>query len=331
VRRRRVPARSTCRPATCASTTTRSQEEREAQRLRRAALGHGEGLRRSPCSTQPQHRGPGVAGADARRALSGVALSLAIKPARDQSGGFFGLVQPSNNTCCRRARCSSRRSARRGPLRVKAPTPCSTRSAHRRNATACDCCPMAGRSRSSSTPGREHRGDRRPRADPRRLAPGGIRAVLAARRSARSSQARFSGQSMMSVWPGSNNGLATADMSRELAPVKQSSCSGHCGEPRRKPRTGRQAAGPARGQGAPRTLRRWQKAPDSAERRRIWRRCCDPREQQFTIGTVTGTLQPVVVSRALRNVPPKALYNWDPGAYFGITVPTPLARRRPRS
>jgi peptide/nickel transport system substrate-binding protein len=44
-------------------------------------------------------------------------------------------------------------------------------------------------------------------------------------------------------------------------------------------------------------------------------------EQQFTIGTVTGNPQPVVVSRALRNVPPKALYNWDPGAYFGIHRP----------
>ena len=28
-----------------------------------------------------------------------------------------------------------------------------------------------------------------------------------------------------------------------------------------------------------------------------------------------------VVNRTLRNVPPKALYNWDPGAYFGIHRP----------
>ena len=41
-------------------------------------------------------------------------------------------------------------------------------------------------------------------------------------------------------------------------------------------------------------------------------------EQQFTIGTVTGNLQPVVVHDGLRNVPAKGLYNWDPGAYFGI-------------
>ena len=41
-------------------------------------------------------------------------------------------------------------------------------------------------------------------------------------------------------------------------------------------------------------------------------------EQQFTIGTVTGNLQPVVVHDGLKNVPAKGLYNWDPGAYFGI-------------
>ena len=38
----------------------------------------------------------------------------------------------------------------------------------------------------------------------------------------------------------------------------------------------------------------------------------------FTIGLISGTLQPVVVSNKLRNVPDKALYNWDPGAHFGI-------------
>ena len=59
-----------------------------------------------------------------------------------------------------------------------------------------------------------------------------------------------------------------------------------------------------------------------AERERIWRRMLAIHaEQQFTIGTVTGNVQPVVVHEGLRNVPVKGLYNWDPGAYFGIYRP----------
>ena len=32
-------------------------------------------------------------------------------------------------------------------------------------------------------------------------------------------------------------------------------------------------------------------------------------------------MQPVVVSGVLRNVPAEGLYNWDPGAYFGMYRP----------
>jgi peptide/nickel transport system substrate-binding protein len=74
----------------------------------------------------------------------------------------------------------------------------------------------------------------------------------------------------------------------------------------------------------------WQRAPDRAERERIWRRMLAIHaDQQFTIGTVTGNLQPVVVQQSLRNVPLKALYNWDPGAYFGIHRPDTFWIDRP--
>jgi len=36
---------------------------------------------------------------------------------------------------------------------------------------------------------------------------------------------------------------------------------------------------------------------------------------------VAGVLQPVVVSDNLRNVPEKGIWNWDPGAFFGIYKP----------
>jgi peptide/nickel transport system substrate-binding protein len=32
-------------------------------------------------------------------------------------------------------------------------------------------------------------------------------------------------------------------------------------------------------------------------------------------------LQPVVVSNRLRNVPEEGIYNWDPGAHFGMYSP----------
>jgi peptide/nickel transport system substrate-binding protein len=44
-------------------------------------------------------------------------------------------------------------------------------------------------------------------------------------------------------------------------------------------------------------------------------------DQVFTIGLVSGVRQPVVVAKRLRNVPDEGLYNWDPGAFFGIYRP----------
>ncbi len=44
-------------------------------------------------------------------------------------------------------------------------------------------------------------------------------------------------------------------------------------------------------------------------------------DEVFSIGTVGGVLQPVVVSDKLHNVPEKGIYNWEPGAFFGIYKP----------
>jgi hypothetical protein len=45
------------------------------------------------------------------------------------------------------------------------------------------------------------------------------------------------------------------------------------------------------------------------------------------IGVVSGVAQPVVVRNTLRNVPEKGIYNWDPGAFFGMYRPTPSDQR----
>ncbi len=44
-------------------------------------------------------------------------------------------------------------------------------------------------------------------------------------------------------------------------------------------------------------------------------------DQVFSIGLVAGVQQPVVVNARLRNVPHDGMYNWDPGAHFGIYKP----------
>jgi peptide/nickel transport system substrate-binding protein len=134
----------------------------------------------------------------------------------------------------------------------------------------------------------------------------------------------FSGQSMMSVWQGLSNGIPTADMSPEdLAPTKQEQLQwplwgnhlesgGKGGEPPDLPEAKELLA----------LYKGWRAAGSAAERERIWHRMLAIHaDQQFAIGTVTGNVQPIVVNSGLRNVPAKGLYNWDPGAYFGMYHP----------
>jgi peptide/nickel transport system substrate-binding protein len=66
----------------------------------------------------------------------------------------------------------------------------------------------------------------------------------------------------------------------------------------------------------------WRRSATHQERKEIWRKMLRINaEQLFTIGVVNATLQPVVVSRALRNVPEKGLYSFEPGAFFGRYMP----------
>ena len=68
--------------------------------------------------------------------------------------------------------------------------------------------------------------------------------------------------------------------------------------------------------------REWLSAPDVRARRVIWERMLDIRaDNAFSIGLVSAVPQPVVVDARLRNVPEKGIYNWNPGAHFGIYRP----------
>ena len=134
----------------------------------------------------------------------------------------------------------------------------------------------------------------------------------------------FSGEAIMAIWFGLENGVPTPDMSpAELAPTSQQSLqwpkwgeyfqtAGRSGEPIDMPAAKELLALDAA----------WLDAPTRAERTRIWHRMLAINaDQVFTIGLVSGIPQPVVVSRSLRNVPEHGIYNWDPGAQLGMYRP----------
>jgi peptide/nickel transport system substrate-binding protein len=134
----------------------------------------------------------------------------------------------------------------------------------------------------------------------------------------------FSGETVMSVWSGIENGLATPDNSPdELAPTSQVQyqwpkfgqyyeTGGKSGD----------ATDIAEVKELERLYRAWLNAASRQERERAWHAMLELHaEQQFTIGVVSGVPQPVVVRDTLMNVPEQGFYNWDPGAFFGIYRP----------
>jgi peptide/nickel transport system substrate-binding protein len=63
-------------------------------------------------------------------------------------------------------------------------------------------------------------------------------------------------------------------------------------------------------------------ATTDAARHRAWERILEMNvEQVFSIGTVNGARQPIVVGPKIRNVPKEGYYAWDPGGYIGLYKP----------
>jgi len=134
----------------------------------------------------------------------------------------------------------------------------------------------------------------------------------------------FAGETVMSVWSGLENGLATPDSSPdELAPTNQTQLQwpkfgqhfetgGKSGE----------AVDIAEVKELDRLYRAWSEAKTRGDRERAWHAMLELHaEQQFVIGVVSGVPQPVVARDTLANVPERGFYNWDPGAFFGIYHP----------
>jgi peptide/nickel transport system substrate-binding protein len=134
----------------------------------------------------------------------------------------------------------------------------------------------------------------------------------------------FSGEAMMSIWSGIENGLPTADMSpAELAPTRQ--------DQYQWPKWGQYfetkgEIGEAPDMESAKELfelnESWRRASDSAERKEIWskmlRNFC---EEVYSIGIVNAVPHPIVVNNNLKNVPKEGIYAWSPTSYFGVYRP----------
>ena len=134
----------------------------------------------------------------------------------------------------------------------------------------------------------------------------------------------FSGETLISVFFGLNNGIATAIMRpEELAPTSPAQLQwpkwgeyfeteGKSGEPIDIPEAQAQLD----------RYNEWLQSPDREDQERIWHEMLATyTDQVFSIGTVNNTKQPVVVANRLRNVPEEGIYSWEPTAYFGVYRP----------
>ncbi|MGF1562193.1 MAG: ABC transporter substrate-binding protein [Geminicoccaceae bacterium] len=134
----------------------------------------------------------------------------------------------------------------------------------------------------------------------------------------------FSGDTLMSIWYGLENGIPTAAMPpSEFAPTSQQQLQwpqwgqhyetmGEAGTPPDEPEAQRLLE----------LFESWQLAAEDAERKKIWDEMLTIyAEQVYSIALISGVLQPVVHKAELKGVPEEAVFNWDPGAQFGIYRP----------
>jgi peptide/nickel transport system substrate-binding protein len=134
----------------------------------------------------------------------------------------------------------------------------------------------------------------------------------------------FAGDALMSIWYGLENGIPTADMSpTEFAPTSQQQLQwpkwgqhhetkGSAGAPPDEPEAAKLLE----------LFEAWSAAADTEARTAIWHEMLQIYgDQVYSIGLISGVMQPVAVRTTLRNVPEEAVYNWEPGAQFGMYRP----------
>jgi peptide/nickel transport system substrate-binding protein len=134
----------------------------------------------------------------------------------------------------------------------------------------------------------------------------------------------FAGETLVSIWSGHEFGIPNADtIPEEFAPTNQLQLQwpkwGQYFQTRG--RAGEKPDDP----GAVELLnlnREWSYAPTEADRQSIWRQMLEINaDRVYTIGLIGAVPQPVVVNSDLRNVPRRGVFNWNPGAHFGVYMP----------
>lgn len=149
----------------------------------------------------------------------------------------------------------------------------------------------------------------------------GVKLVLKPQDTTNMRERAYAGQTIMIAGAGLDNAVPTPIMMpAELAPVRQDSMSW--------PKWGQYFETSGRSGEAPDTpdakqlmdlYKTWRSTGDEAVKRQAWQDLLRLNvDNQYVIGTVNGTLQPVVIGPHLRNVPEKAVYSWEPTAFFGV-------------
>ncbi len=134
----------------------------------------------------------------------------------------------------------------------------------------------------------------------------------------------IAGETIMSVWHGLDNALPSADMNpHELLPTS--------GSQLQWPQWGIYEESSGR-KGEKSTMnsceamidhsRAWEQAQTLAEKNTVWKNILAINSDQvFSIGTVNGVPQPIVVSSRLQNVPEQGVYSFAPTSFFGVYMP----------
>lgn len=134
----------------------------------------------------------------------------------------------------------------------------------------------------------------------------------------------FSGEALMTIWGGHDNGVPTANMPPEdFAPTKQI----HAQWPKwgqyfeTKGQAG-EAPDMAEAEQLMTLFGAWQNANGADEQAEIWSKMLQLYASQcYTLGTVGNVLQPVSVRQGLMNVPNDVVFNWEPHGQLGIYRP----------
>ena len=143
----------------------------------------------------------------------------------------------------------------------------------------------------------------------------------------------FSGETLMTIWYGWDNGVPSADMPPgTFAPTSQYDqpmwpkwgqyfeTKGKAGEPPALPEAVQLLE----------DYRAWGRSETTAQREEIWQRMLELFSSQcYTISLVGNVMQPLAIRNGLQNVPAEAVYNWEPHGQIGIYHPDSWWLKKP--